>query len=96
VFLSTGALPGGLDLGLLGAPGCSGYLASLDLPLSVAPSLTATATTTLNFSTPQLPPGVVVYAQAIALFDPAFPLPNGQNSFGLTTSNGIASYVEPF
>jgi hypothetical protein len=90
LFLSLGSLPG-VDLGILGAPGCNAYIAALDLNISVAPSLTPTATTTVTFSDVFFAPGNVVYAQAVALFDPAFPLPNGQNAFGLTVSNGVMS-----
>ncbi|MCU0863952.1 MAG: hypothetical protein MUC36_09180 [Planctomycetes bacterium] len=96
LFLSVGSVPGGLDLGFLGAPGCSAWIASLDLPVVVPPSLTNTATSTVVFSAAQIPAGSVIYAQAVALFNPAFPLPNGQNAFGLLTSNGVRSFVEPF
>lgn len=95
LFFSLAALPG-IDLGFLGAPGCDAWIASLDLNVAIAPSLSPTATTVLTFSNLAFAPGDVVYAQAIALFDPAFPLANGQNTFGLTTSNGVRSRVELF
>jgi hypothetical protein len=95
LFLSVGESPG-VDLGFLGAPGCSAWITSLDLPVFVAPTPTPTATASLLFAAGQVPTGVVIFAQAVALFDPTFPLPNGANAFGLVTSNGLRSYVEPF
>jgi len=94
LFLSVASLPG-VDLGLLGAPGCDAHIASLDLNIGVAPSLMPTATAVVWFPPgPLLPPGADAWCQAVSLFDPAFPLPNGQNAFGLTTSNGVRSHVE--
>ena len=95
LFFSLGSLPG-VDLGIVGAPGCSAWIASLDLNIAVAPSLTPTASAVLTFDNVAFAPGDVVYAQAIALFDPTFPLANGQNAFGLTVSNGVRSRAELF
>ncbi|MBX3464951.1 MAG: hypothetical protein KF830_17420 [Planctomycetes bacterium] len=95
LFFSVGTLPG-VDLGFLGAPGCEAYIASLDLNLAVPLSATPVASTTLTFDNLSFAPGDVVYAQAIALFDPAFPLANGENAFGLTVSNGVRSRTDTF
>lgn len=96
LFLSLGALPGGVDLGLIGAPGCSAYIASLDVNLAVAPSLTTTASVLIPINGSAIPAGINLYFQAVALFDPNFPLPNGQNPFGLLTSNGLRTFVQSF
>jgi hypothetical protein len=42
---------------------------------------------------PGVPAGLTIYSQSAALVQP-FSLPNGQNAFGLTTSNGIASVIQ--
>jgi hypothetical protein len=90
-IVSLGVIPApGIDLGFLGAPGCAGLVASLDLTQAMVGG-TATQTVTLS-----IPPGVAagtqLYSQSVALFAP-FSLPNGQNAFGMETSNGIASSV---
>jgi hypothetical protein len=93
MFASLGQAPG-IDLGFLGAPGCNLYLNTLDVTISMPLSATPTASVSIPLSTAITP--VSVYFQAVALFNPAFPLPNGQNAFGLTTSNGLESYVENY
>jgi hypothetical protein len=85
---SLGQVPGGLDLGFLGAPGCSAYILSLDLTLTMA-GLSSSNSVTLN-----LPAGVPVlpiYAQSVALVQPG-----SLNAFGLTVSNAILSQIAPF
>jgi hypothetical protein len=39
-----------------------------------------------------VPQGFQLYSQSVGLVAP-FSLPNGQNAFGLTVSNGLRSYV---
>ena len=95
LYASFGQDLPGLDLNIIGAPGCKLHLGGLDQQLAAG----FTATSTSTFSTPIpgfVPPGLTVFFQAYALFDPAFPLPNGQNSFGLLSSNGIASLAQTF
>ena len=74
----------GLDLGFIGAPGCSAFVNSMDVPVAfVNPGASAS----VQFSLPSgLTPGAQFYTQAIALV-------SGANAFGLVTSNGIASVV---
>jgi hypothetical protein len=85
-ILSLGQSPG-LDLGFLGAPGCSAYVTSLDLTMAL---VGATPSQANVFSLPPAGPvGFQLFAQSVALIAPNS-LPNGQNTFGLVTSNGIA------
>tara|TARA_R110002096_G_scaffold183133_10_gene361060 strand:- start:6012 stop:7844 length:1833 start_codon:yes stop_codon:yes gene_type:complete len=82
-FSLNGGLPG-VDLGFLGAPGCSAYVGGLDLTLAfVGPIGQQTVPLTIP---PGVPGGVLLYAQAAALS-------NGINVFGLATSNGIESTI---
>lgn len=92
MFLSVNQLPAGLDLaGLLTTvPGCRAYLGSLDVDLGGAVSASSTITWTLPFSNTVFFPGAKLSAQGVALFDPAFPLPNGENG-GFLLSNGVLS-----
>lgn len=56
----------------------------------------ATSTLSTSFQIPAcVPSGFVLYAQSVALVIPGS-LPNGQNSFGLTTSNGLRSTIRNF
>ena len=84
----------GLDLVVIGADGCNLHLGGLGQQMAGSFSPTPMAT----FNIPVIPPfpGFTVYFQAFALFDPAFPQPNGLNAFGLTSSNGIATFVQTF
>ncbi|MBL9076146.1 MAG: hypothetical protein JNL08_01500 [Planctomycetes bacterium] len=95
LFLSLGSIPGGFDLGLIGAGGCSAYIASLDVNLGVPVSFVPTAGTNFVFDNVVFAPGNVVYAQAVALIAPNS-LPNGQNAFGMTLSNGLRTNVNSF
>jgi len=90
-ILSLGQVPPpGLDLGFLGAPGCPLNVASLDLVQSM---VGFTNTQSVAFTWPlTVPLGTTIYAQSASLFTPNS-LPNGQNAFGATTSNGITSFV---
>ncbi|MBX3461529.1 MAG: hypothetical protein KF830_00015 [Planctomycetes bacterium] len=94
MFLSVNPLPGGFDLGVIGAPGCNAYISTLDLDLGGQVTLAPTASWNFTYDNVGFAPGNVIAAQAICLFDPTFPLPNGQNAFGLTTSNGVLSTIE--
>jgi hypothetical protein len=90
IYFSLTPFPAGFDLvGLVTTvPGCNLYLGSLDLSFGLAVTATPTNVVPVNFSTPTFAPGDVVAAQAIALFDPAFPLLNGESG-GFLLSNGI-------
>lgn len=90
-IFSVGQLPG-IDLFFLGAPGCNAYVASLDVIIGTV----GTSTQSVTFPIPAgVPSGVQIFAQAIGLVTPGS-LPNGQNAFGMTTSNGVQSVVAPF
>ncbi|MGK0352891.1 MAG: hypothetical protein ACJAYX_003579 [Planctomycetota bacterium] len=74
----------GLDLGFIGAPGCSAYINSLDVPVAF---VNAGTSASVQFQLPAgLPSGAQFYTQAVALSD-------GVNAFGLLTSNAIASVI---
>ena len=89
-FLQTNP---GLPLGFLGAPGCSAYVGSLGIPLGiVGPGTTLSTTLSIPAGAPS---GTEIFAQGVNLLQPNS-LPNGQNSFGMTLSNGIRSYVSSF
>jgi hypothetical protein len=52
-----------------------------------------TSTNSVTFPLPAgVPPGFQLYSQSVGLVTP-FSLPNGQNAFGLTVSNGVRSYI---
>lgn len=92
-IISLSQVNPGLDLGFLGAPGCNAYIGSLDFSQAmVGPS----STMSVNFPLPLgVPAGTTIYSQSISLIQPNS-LPNGQNSFGMTVSNGVLSYVSAF
>ncbi|MCU0863731.1 MAG: hypothetical protein MUC36_08075 [Planctomycetes bacterium] len=85
---SLGQIPGGFDLGVLGAPGCSAYVQSLDFTLTMVGT---TSTNTVLLSLPAGVPQVKIFAQSVALTQPGV-----LNAFGLTVSNGILSQVAAF
>lgn len=95
LFFSFTPLPAGLDLtGLLTTqPGCRIYLASLDVGSGGLVTAQPTASLPLTFAAPQFVPGNVLAAQAVALFDPAFPLANGESG-GFVVSNGLRSSMQ--
>jgi hypothetical protein len=90
-ILSLAQIPApGVDLVFIGAPGCAALIGSLDVTLNL---IGATPTNTSALPLPAgLPAGIQIFAQSAALIVPNS-LPNGQNAFGLTTSNGIASTI---
>ena len=78
----------GIDLGFIGAPGCPGLVQSLDVTQSMVGT---SPTQTVSFAVPaSVSLGLQFFSQSAALITPNS-LPNGQNAFGLTTSNGLAS-----
>ncbi|HIE69585.1 MAG TPA: hypothetical protein EYP98_05145 [Planctomycetes bacterium] len=92
-IISLGQVPGGLDLGFLGAAGCSAYVQSLDLSDAM---VGVTSTQSVTFAVPSgLPSGFEIYVQSICLVTPNS-LPNGQNAFGMTTSNGVRTHISSF
>jgi hypothetical protein len=92
-IVSVGQVPGGLDLGFLGAAGCSAYVQALDLSQAMV-GFTPTQSVTLTIPA-GLPSGFEVYSQSINLVVPNS-LPNGQNPFGMTTSNGVVTRISSF
>lgn len=88
-IISLGQNLAGLDLGFLGMPGCSLHVNSLDLLNSF---VGVSSTLTTQFQIPAgVPAGFQLFAQSVALTQPgAGP---GQNAFGATLSNGLASYI---
>lgn len=92
-IMSLGQIPGGLDLTSLGAPGCSAYVTTLDLTQAIV-GVTSTNSVSLQLP-PLLPVGTQIYSQTVGLIQP-FSLPNGQNAFGLTVSNGLRSFISSF
>ncbi len=88
--LSIGQLNPGVDLFFLGAPGCRAYIASLDVLQNMV-GVTPTGTASLPLPA-GLPSGLSVFSQSIALIAPNS-LPNGQNAFGMTVSNGVESKI---
>lgn len=93
LVLSTAPVNPGIDLGLIGMPGCDLNIASLDVILTM-PATAPTSSLTLAFPQP-LSPGLSFYAQGASLFPPNS-LPNGQNSFGAIMSNGLQSRFNTF
>ena len=90
-ILSLTQIPApGVDLVIIGAPGCPALIGSLDVTLNLV-GVTPSNTSALPLP-PGLPAGIQIFAQSAALIVPNS-LPNGQNAFGLTTSNGIASTI---
>jgi hypothetical protein len=93
VALSTIQSDPGVPLAFLGAPGCDAFVGSLDVTLTLL-GAGPTQSTTFNLP-PGVPSGFELYAQAVNLVTPNS-LPNGQNAFGMSLSNGVRSYVSSF
>jgi hypothetical protein len=92
-ILSVGQNLAGQDLTFLGMPGCSLHVSSLDLTLAF---VGATNSLTTQFQIPAgAPYGFQLFAQSAALVQPNS-LPNGQNAFGATLSNAVASFISFF
>ena len=96
LFFSLAPLPGGFDLAgiLTTVPGCNAWIGSLDLDLGAQLTPVPTASWTYTFANGTFAPGDAIAAQAVALFDPAFPLGNGESG-GFVFSNGVLSTVNP-
>jgi hypothetical protein len=79
-FLGVGGIPGGLDLGFLGAPGCNAYLTSI---LGDLTGLVTNGTASVSLPIPNSSSlwGAVVTAQSVCL--------TLQNSLNLLTSNAV-------
>ena len=95
IFLSVNPLPGGLDVTnlLTTVPGCRAYIATLDLSLGAFLTAAPTSSATFQFANNVFAPGTTVAAQAVGLFDPAFPLANGESG-GFVLSNGVLSVTQ--
>ncbi len=95
VFLSVNPVPGGIDLtGILAnVPGCRAYVGTLDLALGAGVTTAPTLALPFPFAAPVFTPGATIAAQAVALFDPSFPLVNGASG-GFVFSNGVLSVAQ--
>ena len=95
LYLSVNPLPSGFDLtGILTTlPGCRAYISTLDLGIGAAVTGAPTNAVPFTFSAPIFAPGTVIAAQAVALYDRAFPLANGENG-GFVLSNGLLSVTQ--
>jgi len=95
LFLSVNPLLAGIDLAgiLTTVPGCKVYLGSLDLNIGTALTPTPTSTASVTIGAPIFAPGNMFAAQAVALFDTAFPLVNGEVG-GFLVSNGVLSTTQ--
>ena len=93
-IISLAGVPApGVELSFLGAPGCFAHVLALNLTQAL---VGASSTLSVTFDVPPgAPIGFELFAQSCALVVP-FSLPNGQNSFGIVTSNGIRSYISPY
>jgi len=96
MFLSVNQNPFGFDLAgiLTTVPGCNAWIVTLDLDLGAQLTFAPTATWNFTYSNTYFAPGNQVAAQAVALFDTAFPLPNGESG-GFLFSNGVLSTTQP-
>lgn len=93
--LSVDGAPAGIDLGIIGAPGCNSYMQTIGIVKSDAGQY-GSDQQTYTFDVPAgVPAGIELYANGAALIMPGS-LPNGQNPGGLVTSNGVVSYIAPF
>ncbi|HZN37335.1 MAG TPA: hypothetical protein VFD82_00955 [Planctomycetota bacterium] len=92
-ILSLGQDLPGASLSFIGMPGCKRHVASLDLMLAFVGNSSSLPS---QFQVPAgVPYGFQVFAQSVALITP-FSLPGGQNAFGATVSNGVASFISGF
>jgi FlaG/FlaF family flagellin (archaellin) len=92
-IISANQVPAGLPLAIIGASGCTAYVGTLDYTQTMfAPSSTQSVTFPLPAGVPS---GFQFFSQSVNLIQPNS-LPNGQNAFGITTSNGVLSSVSSF
>jgi hypothetical protein len=70
-ILSLGQIPTGLDLGIIGAPGCKAYVSSLDLTEAM---VGFSSTNSVTFPLPAgVPPGFQLYSQSVGTRDAVQP-----------------------
>ncbi len=93
IYSLAGVPPPGVNLTFLGAPDCFANILVINV-IQAMIDVVPTQSVTLDIPA-GVAPGFEVFSQSIALVVP-FSLPNGQNAFGLVTSNGVRSYVSPF
>jgi hypothetical protein len=95
LLVDLAEIPGGLDLGIIGAPGCSLYVPTINIAFGPAITAvpTAVATPALFAPVPNFV-GVDLFWQAFALMTPGSI--GGQNAFGAVTSNAIRSRINSF
>ncbi|MBL8753114.1 MAG: hypothetical protein JNK15_07410 [Planctomycetes bacterium] len=80
----------GTDLFFIGMPGCKLHITSLDVTLAFVGGANSLTT---QFQIPAgVPYGTQLFAQSAAIVAPNS-LPNGQNAFGATLSNAVASFI---
>lgn len=92
-ILSVNQVAAGLDLGFLGAPGCSAFVQTIDVSQAM---VGGTSSQSVMLALPVgLPTGLTIFSQSICLIQPNS-LPNGLNDFGMTVSNGVLTYVSTF
>ncbi len=87
-LLSAGQYNPGLDLGVIGAPGCQAYIQLPEI-LSLLQIGGPSASSTYSIPNDPFFIGVSVYSQSVAV-DPA------ANAFGFITSNGVTSTFNAF
>jgi hypothetical protein len=90
-ILSLSTIPApGVDLFFIGAPGCAALIGSLDVVLNM---VGVSSSQSVLFPIPAgVPVGTTIWSQSAALIAPNS-LPNGQNAFGLTTSNAVETFI---
>lgn len=83
----------GLPLSIIGAPGCQAYVQTLAYTQTM---VGFTPSQSVTFPVPAgTPSGFEIFSQSVNLVVPNS-LPNGQNTFGLRSSNGIRTYISSF
>ncbi len=92
-IISIGQDLPGTDLSFLGMPGCNLHVTSLDVTLAFVG--VSNSLTTLFQIPAGVPYGTQLFAQSAAIIVPNS-LPNGQNAFGATLSNAVASFISTF
>jgi hypothetical protein len=95
MFLSVNPNPAGFDLNgiLTTVPGCNAWIVTLDLDLGAQLTFAPTASWNFTYDNVNFAPGNAIAAQAVSLFDTAFPLANGEAG-GFLFSNGVLSTTE--
>jgi hypothetical protein len=94
LYVSQAAAANSLDLAAIGAPGCFLNLGGLDVEIPLGLQLGSNSSSlTVDYSTLPMLTDQRICFQAAALFDPSFPLPNGQNQLGLVTSNALRAVL---